>query len=287
MMDNPSADSHDTWMEVTPGGRRSSTKPLFERLMHIRQSVSMMILLARLNLYETTVGTVLGEVWLVIEPLMLATLYYFLIVILFRVSGNDVSFQYLLVSITFWRLHSVLLENSPLLFFGRSELLKQSNFSVMLVIYETVFTRIGYFLFSLLVMAAALWTGAGIMPHWSFIYLLPVLIAQLTFTLALVMFFSAIGTFVKDIPKFISFFVAIWWYMSPILYGVSRIPENYRDIFMLNPFAHLLPAYQNTIFSHTVPDYGPVFLIFLISAGLLTLATWFLLRIRLYFYKFL
>ena len=111
MMDNPSADSHDTWMEVTPGGRRSSTKPLFERLMHIRQSVSMMILLARFNLYETTVGTVLGEVWLVIEPLMLATLYYFLIVILFRVSGNDVSFQYLLVSITFWRLHSVLLEN--------------------------------------------------------------------------------------------------------------------------------------------------------------------------------
>jgi ABC-type polysaccharide/polyol phosphate export permease len=286
-MENTSADEHEVWMEITPSGRRSSPLPLSARLIQIRQSASMMMLLARFNLYETTAGTVLGEVWLIIEPLMMAALYFFLIVILFGVRGNDVSFQYLLVSITFWRLHSVLLENSPRLIFGRSDLVKQSNFSVITIIYETVFTRIGYFLFSLVVMGAALWYGAGIVPHWSWIYMLPVLIAQLVFTLSLVMLFSALGTFVKDIPKFISFFVAIWWYMSPILYGVSRIPEKYREIFLLNPFAHLLPAYQNTIFSNTVPDYGPVFLIFLGSSIFLVFTTWFLLKVRLYFYKFL
>ena len=104
------------------------------------------------------------------------------------------------------------------------------------------------------------------------LWLLPVaLVVQLLLQIGIGFFLATTYVFFRDVPHIITFALAIGFYLSPILYGVTGRFERY---FFWNPMTPLLGLFRSSMLSSPLPDGGSiVFLLtiaaFVCSAGLL------------------
>ncbi|MFZ4729735.1 MAG: ABC transporter permease, partial [Pseudanabaena sp.] len=69
--------------------------------------------------------------------------------------------------------------------------------------------------------------------------LLPLVwLTQLLLTSGLGYLTAGLAVFLRDIPQTLGVILNIWFYMTPIIYPASAIPENFRGwVFWLNPIA--------------------------------------------------
>lgn len=274
------------WMEITPKGIRRNRLSLTEWKISLRAQFGAILFLVRHNLRQNSLGTILGDLWMLVDPLMQATMYYFLIVVLFGVTGNDVVFVRIMIAITFWRLHSQMLDGATTLFSSRAELIKQSGTPIGIIIFEFIGTRLGFFFFSALTLIGVL-VISGHYPALAWLWLIPVLLTQLLFSAALVILLAGLCVLLRDLAQVVGVVVSIWWYVSPGLYDISRVPEKYRPFFELNPFAHILPAYQDIIALGTTPNLTALAIIASCSAIFLFVSLNRLARIQHSFNRYL
>jgi ABC-type polysaccharide/polyol phosphate export permease len=82
-------------------------------------------------------------------------------------------------------------------------------------------------------------------PHL-FLLIVPYSI-QVVLISGVAMMMSVLGVYFRDLQNLSQFVARILMYMSPILYSVERIPERFRDIYMLNPLASLYVTYRSII----------------------------------------
>ena len=59
------------------------------------------------------------------------------------------------------------------------------------------------------------------------------------------------------------------FYMTPVLYPMSFIPDRLSFIFNLNPMAHIVNAYRDILYYKVGPDLGSIGIVALISAAVL------------------
>ena len=274
------------WMEITPRGIRRQRLSLAEHLSALWAQTDAVMFLIRHNLRQNTLGTVLGDLWMIIDPLLQAALYYFLIVVLFGVTGNDVVFVKIMVAVTFWRLHSKMLEGATTLFASRAEVIRQSGLSLNVIFFEFIGTRLGFFMFSVLTLLGVLLIG-GHFPTLAWLWLIPVVLAQLLFSAALSVPLAGMCAAVRDLAPIVNVLVSIWWYVSPGLYSLDRIPERFRPLFELNPFAHILPAYQDIIATGGTPNLLALTIIIVCSTVFLALNLMYVVRIQHVFNRYL
>ncbi len=274
------------WVEITPKGYRRNRKNFKEHVEELKKNIGQVLFLVRFNVNRRSFGMVFGNLWLIGEPILYAVLYYFLINIVLRVKGDDVRFLFIFTSVTFWRVHAKMFNGSPSIIMNRAGILRQTNFPIQLIFYEYILTDLVLLGYKVLVLFAFLLFN-GIMPKATWLLLPFVFTVQLTFSMLFVIVFSSLGIFFKDLSRMLFVFVSIWWYLSPGMYGVSRIPEAYQSYYMINPFAHILPAYHNVLLHGRVPDFWPLFPIFLLSFIGVILCIKFLNYSRYYFFKYL
>jgi ABC-2 type transport system permease protein len=44
-------------------------------------------------------------------------------------------------------------------------------------------------------------------------------------------------------------------YLSPVLYPLDMIPEQYKKIFMANPMAPIIKAYRDILYYSQIPEF--------------------------------
>jgi lipopolysaccharide transport system permease protein len=88
----------------------------------------------------------------------------------------------------------------------------------------------------------------------SLIYLPLVLAVQLAFTLGLGLAGAALNVYYRDVKHLVAFGIQLWFYATPIIYPVSKIPEEYVSLYFLNPMAGLIEAYRNILLEQRAPD---------------------------------
>jgi ABC-type polysaccharide/polyol phosphate export permease len=112
---------------------------------------------------------------------------------------------------------------------------------------------------------------------------LPLIIAiQMALSLGLGLAGSALDVFYRDFRHIFALGLQLWFYASPIIYPVDRIPVQYRDLYFLNPMAGIITAYRNVLLEQKLPDET------LITAGLISVAVlvvgyWFFKRVEFQF----
>jgi ABC-2 type transport system permease protein len=88
--------------------------------------------------------------------------------------------------------------------------------------------------------------------------LLVVIVIQTGFVLGLGMLLSGANAYFRDVQHFLSIFLNIWFYATPILIPASEIPESYEvlgfdvplaDLFALNPMAGFVEAYRDLLYN--------------------------------------
>jgi lipopolysaccharide transport system permease protein len=84
--------------------------------------------------------------------------------------------------------------------------------------------------------------------------------------------FGALMVVFRDTKNLLGFILMIWMYITPVIFPITLVPENYQVLFRLNPMTSLVETFRwMCVGSGTLPP-PTHFLISLIVA----LALWFL-----------
>ena len=112
--------------------------------------------------------------------------------------------------------------------------------------------------------------------------LLPLVwIAQLLLTAGLGYFTAGLTVFLRDIPQTLGVILNIWFYVTPLVYPSDAIPEQWRElVFWLNPIAAIAQVYRDLILVGEVRHWGEWGVASLISLAIFCGGFWCYKRLR-------
>lgn len=112
--------------------------------------------------------------------------------------------------------------------------------------------------------------------HWTIIVLPLVWLPYLVFTVALCLLAAGVGVFVRDIGHLVGLVMSVLFFLSPIFYPVTAVPESVQWFFSLNPIAQIAAGVRNACVEGRLPDWSSWSLHLLAGAALLLAsAGWF------------
>lgn len=277
---------NDFAMRITPSGIVEARRSWSEKRADLRASLGRIGYIVQSEIRAKVFDKAFGQLWLLLEPVIFAGLYYFVTAVVFSFTGEQRQFLSILAAVVFWRWFSRTVDGSPTCITGYGGVLKQTRFPVILVVLTFMATEAFFFAMSFFVLIAFL-AAYGAYPSWAYVWLPLVLLAQIALTLFLTIIFAAIGTFIKDLAGVLYAITGVWWYLSPGIYPVSKIPKEWLWLYQLNPFAHILPAYQNILIDGHSPNWLPLCVILLVFTILSVIALRVFNWVRYYFFVFL
>lgn len=230
--------------------------------------------------------SVLGTAWWLLDPLLMALLYFFITTVMFRYEGGRDFLLYIVMATVSWRWFSRCIDNAPLLIPSYKGVLKQTNFPAYAVLAIFAATELAFFLFGLVVVEAVLF-ACGILPGPGIVWLPLVVLVQLALTVGLMTLLAVIGVFLRDVGHVTYLFTAVWFYLSPGIYPPSRIPPGLKWLYALNPFATIFPAYEAVLLHGRTPDLVALGLWLVAGVIMSILSVRFFNKQRIKFYKLL
>jgi lipopolysaccharide transport system permease protein len=94
----------------------------------------------------------------------------------------------------------------------------------------------------------------GRYPDWSIIGFIPLLLIQQLFTLGIGMSLAVFNVFFRDIGHIVKITLQFWFWVTPIVYPISILPDRLRNLIELNPLTHFITAYQQIVLNNQWPQ---------------------------------
>ena len=87
-------------------------------------------------------------------------------------------------------------------------------------------------------------------PLWpSDLLWFPIIVCvQLVMTIGIALLVSALTVHFRDVRDLLANLLTVWFFATPIIYPLELAPERVRRLLNLNPFTHLVVAYQEVLF---------------------------------------
>lgn len=218
----------------------------------------------------------LGGVWMVLHPLAQVAIYALVLsaVLAAKLPGIDNQYAYaiyLMAGTLGWSLFAEVFGRSLGVFVDNGNLLKKMAFpKIALPLIVT-----GSALVNNLLLFGAVLVVFGILGHMPTLMLLwlPVLIAvTLALALGLGLALGIINVFMRDIGQIVPIILQFWFWLTPVVYVSSIIPEKYHHLIMLNPMSGIVMGYQNILVYGKSPDLHTLVYPVIIAAVALSLA---------------
>jgi ABC-type polysaccharide/polyol phosphate export permease len=132
-------------------------------------------------------------------------------------------------------------------------LITKSMFPPQVLPVVSVVAAMAHFLLALPVLALFS-LAAGVPVSWTWL-LVPFIVAlHALFLTGIVLGLSALNVFFRDVQHLVGNFLTLLFFMCPVVYPVSVVPENLRFLITYNPFAALTQFYQELLIEGVVPS---------------------------------
>lgn len=224
-------------------------KPYFKEFWRRREFA---IQLSRFSDKAEYLDSKLGKLWLVLNPLFLAVIYYLLISI---IRGEDsetdgiTTLSHILIGLfTFYFAQNTILMGAQSITSGGRLILNQA-FPRALLPLSSAISAWRQFVPTIPVYIAIVITGKIIFPDssmpgltWNYL-LVPLIFLPLVMTsFGLALIFATMNVYFRDTGKLLSYIMRIWLYISPVLWLPQMLTGASQILLYLNPFGPVLAA---------------------------------------------
>ena len=211
--------------------------------------------LSRTNLRAQHFNTAFGQLWLIINPLLLAGVYFVLVDILRSGSRGPEFFAHLMACLFAYYFVQQSLQKGVKSVTSGGRLILNTAFPRVLLPISSVITAWMRFLPTILIyIPVHLLTDLPIGPELLWVF--PILALLVGVATGLTMIVAAGHVYFRDLSGFLPYFMRVWLYISPILYYASEVPERYRVILSINPLAPILSAWSDVLNRGQAPEAG-------------------------------
>jgi len=203
--------------------------------------------LAQTSLKARHVDSALGMLWLVINPLMLALVYYLLIAVLLgsKNSGPDY-FAHLLSGLFAFYFTLTSISQGAKSVTSGGKLIMNIAFPKALLPLSSVMAALLTYI-PMIAVYAVFHVATG-QPVTLRLLLLPiVLLLHTIMNLGFAMFFATLTVYFRDTASFLPYFLRVWLYVSPVLWTLQDVPDRLRPIVAVNPLYAVLGAWHDLL----------------------------------------
>jgi len=242
----------------------SSTVLRRRRLIHLWDLLRELVVRDMKVRYKRSV---LGIAWSLISPLMQLLVFYFLFRVILAIKIPRYS-SFTLSGLLAWNWFQSSVSQATSAITGNRELIRRPGFPTIVLPVVTVTTNLIHFLLALPILLVVLvMDGTTLGPT---ILALPlVVILQFVLTLSLAYLAASANVIFADTQHLLVVLLQLLFFLTPIFYDASAVPERYRLLYRLNPMVSLLEAYRAVFIGGRQPDWLSLLGPCLLSLGLL------------------
>lgn len=223
--------------------------------------------------------TVLGILWSVLRPVLTMVVFTFIFGKIAKLPSEGVPYPILVYSALLpWQFFSTIVNESSSSMVSNSGLINKIYFPRIIIPTTSMVVSSIDFLISFIILICMMFCFR-FYPSIR-ILIIPILILISIFlSLGIGYFISALNVKFRDFQYIVPFLVQTLFYISPIGFSSSIIPEKWRFIYFLNPMAGVIDAFRWAILggNHSVYLRGLFFSI-LVSFSIFILGIIFFLR---------
>jgi teichoic acid transport system permease protein len=213
--------------------------------------------LSRTRLRSQHFNTAFGQLWLVLNPLLLAGVYFVLVDIIRANSRGWSFFAHLMAGLFAYYFVSNSLREGVKSVTKGGKLILNTAFPRALLPLSSVITSFMRFVPTVFIYAPVhLLAGLPVGPQLLWVLPLVLLFSVLAFGLTMIV--AAGQVYFRDLANFLPYALRVWLYLSPVLYYASEVPERYKWMLDVNPIAPLLKAWSDVLNAGHAPSAGSI-----------------------------
>jgi lipopolysaccharide transport system permease protein len=175
---------------------------------------------------------------------------------------------YLITGLLAWNCFAATLTRVTQVFHEKASLIGKVRLSLWTLPLYVVFSETILYLISMLFFIIFLLI-IGFKFSFTWFWWPIIFVCQQLLAYALGLISAVLSVFIRDIKEIIGIFIQLWFWMTPIAYVVTIIPEDYKIVFAFNPLYHLVEAYRSAMIYGQTPDLIFLSLLLLVSLALL------------------
>ncbi|UOA09523.1 ABC transporter permease [Methylobacter sp. S3L5C] len=220
-------------------------------------------------------NSLLGAAWTLINPLAMIIVYTMIFsqIMHSKLPGIDGSFAYsiyLCAGILTWGLFAEIVSRAQNTFLEHANLLKKLSFPrlclpVIVVTNAMVNFFIVFGLFSIFLLIS------GNFPGLVYLALFPLLAILVVLAIGLGISLGVLNVFFRDVGQFFGIVIQFWFWLTPIVYPISILPESMRSLMGYNPMANLINAFQDILVTGKWPIWQSLLPVTIVAIALCVL----------------
>lgn len=202
--------------------------------------------------------TVLGALWVVLQPLLGALIFAFVFGVVARLTVTGVPYTvFAFASLTAWNLFSTTATRVSNSLLANSAMVSKIYFPRLILPLSSSAAPLVDFAVSLGVMVLMLFYFR-INPGWG-ILLLPIWIGLLLLlSMGIGLAAGSLTVRYHDVNIILPVVLQMLMYISPVAWSTMNVPEKYRWVLMINPLSGLLDAVRWSLLGMDGPSIGPL-----------------------------
>ncbi len=231
----------------------------YHQLAHMWRHRDLIIQLTRRELTQRYRSSYLGMLWTVINPLLMLMIYTFIFSTVFQAKwgtlhtsegaasqGPGTFALTLFAGLIAFNVFAEVLNRAPVLILQAPNYVKKVVFPLEILPVVVLNVALVHSLISLGILMVGVTLGLGLISPM--MALLPLAyLPLLLLCLGLGWFLASLGVYVHDTGHGVVFIVQVLFFMSPIFYPISAVPEHFRSILYLNPLTTIIDGFRRVL----------------------------------------
>lgn len=224
---------------------RSDARPRWSPFERYRRSLWILTTRDLKVRYSTSA---LGYLWSILDPLVMAGIYWFVFTQVFdRTVGHEPYIVFLLAGLLPWMWFTGAVSDSTRAFTREAKLIRSTTIPRTIWVARLVLSKGIEFVASIPVLAAFV-IFAGATLHLEALWWLLAIVLQAGLTLGISLLVAPLVVFFRDLERAVKLVLRFLFYASPIIYGLHDLPEELRFWGSFNPLAGIFSLYRAAFF---------------------------------------
>jgi ABC-2 type transport system permease protein len=192
----------------------------------------------------------LGYLWSILDPLLMAGIYFFVFVLVFHrhVPGQSPYIVFLVSGLLPWTWFNAAISASTSAFTSEGKLIRSTTIPRTIWIGRIVLSKGIEFLLSIpvLIIFAIIFQAP---VHWQVVLWIPAIVLQAALTFGLGLIIAPLVVFFRDLERAVKLILRLLFYASPIIYGLNDLEKLHLTFWgAFNPLSGIINMYRSAFF---------------------------------------
>ncbi|MFV8826370.1 ABC transporter permease [Alkalihalobacterium sp. APHAB7] len=222
------------------------------------------------DLKATNARTYLGFLWWIIDPILYMALFYLLVQVILQRGGEGYAVFLFTALIPLKWTTSCLVDGAGAITSKKGIIERVFVPKIVFIIIRLAVNSIKFFIGLIAMFIFLLVYGVDFSVNVLFVLL--IIFIHSIFLLGSMIILAHLGVFIRDVKNMMQYIARTLFYLSPVMYDISRVPDTLAPFLYINPLTSLITSYRNVLLYQQPPEWGALLILLGVSVALLLYA---------------